>query len=160
MSSSPQTISRQHRSRLDCASGRSRRHRLGVLALGILALAAVAAGATSVRAESVIEVENLRIGFGGTNSYKVGEWTPVWVQIRTGATPFSGFMDLVVPDDDGIPTTYRQPVEMGPKQSQRLTAYARPGGRDTEFRVRMVDSQGRRIYEAADATLIPNPPIA
>jgi hypothetical protein len=69
-------------------------------------------------------------------------------------------MDLIVPDDDGIPTSYRQPVEMGPKQSQRFTAYARPGGRDTEFRVRLVDSRGRRVYEAADATLLPNPPIA
>src|SRR6516162_6831395 len=86
---------------------------------------------TSAQAAPPVEVQNVRVGFGQVNTFKIGAWTPVWVQLGAGPERFSGFMDLVVPDDDGIPTSYRQTVELGPHQSQRLTAYGRPGGRDT-----------------------------
>ena len=89
-----------------------------------------------------VEVQNVRVGFGQANTFKIGAWTPVWVQLGAGPERFSGFMDLVVPDDDGIPTSYRQTVELGPRQIQRLTAYGRPGGRDTEFTIRLFRQPG------------------
>src|SRR6516162_11657082 len=47
--------------------------------LGLLWLA----GPPAVPAASPrIQIENLRVGFGGTNAFKVGTWTPVWIQLR------------------------------------------------------------------------------
>ena len=105
-----------------------------------------------------VEIQNVRIGLGAGNAYKVGCWTPVRVQLKAGDQRLSGFMELVVPDDDGVPTSYRQRVELGPGQSTRLTAYARPGGRDTEFTIRLLDGQGRRLLEAPQSLTMPAPP--
>ena len=113
---------------------------------------------TPVHAAPPVEVQNVRVGFGQVNTFKIGAWTPVWVQLGAGPDRFSGFMDLVVPDDDGIPTSYRQTVELGPRQSQRLTAYGRPGGKDTEFTIRLFDSQGRRVLEVPQGISMPKPP--
>ena len=98
-------------------------------------------------APPAVEIQNVRIGLGAGNAYKIGCWTPVRVQLKAGDQRLSGFMEMVVPDDDGVPTSFRQPVELGPGQSTRLTAYARPGGRDTEFTIRLLDGQGRRLLE-------------
>src|SRR6516164_2150602 len=72
------------------------------------------------RAPRGIEVENIRVGFdsslsmkGASNSFKVGTWTPVWVQLRAGNERFTGLMHLVVADDDGTPTAYQLPVDVG-----------------------------------------------
>jgi len=105
-----------------------------------------------------VEIQNVRIGLGAGNAYKVGCWTPVRVQLKAGDQRLSGFMELVVPDDDGVPTSYRQRVELGPGQSTRLTAYARPGGCDTVFTIRLLDGQGRRLLEAPQSLTMPAPP--
>jgi hypothetical protein len=105
-----------------------------------------------------VEIESVAIGLGARNAYKIGCWTPVRVQLKTNDQRLSGFMELVVPDDDGIPTSYRLPVELGPGQTTRLTAYARPGGRDTEFTIRVLDSQGRRLLEAPQSLTMSEQP--
>ena len=111
------------------------------------------------------EVENMRVGFDASistlkasNSFKIGTWTPVWVQLRGGSERFSGFMDVIVGDDDGTPTSFRMPVEVGANQSQRFTAYARPGSREPEFTIRLLDQDGRRVGGASQATVMPAPP--
>ena len=93
----------------------------------------------------------MRVGFDASmsslkssNSFKVGTWAPIWVQLRGGSERFSGFMEVSVADDDGTPTTFRMPVDVAANQSERFTAYARPGSRQPEFAVRLVDQNGRR----------------
>ena len=95
-----------------------------------------------------VEVENMRVGFDASfsslkasNSFKIGTWTPVWVQLRGGSEPWSGFMELSVADDDGTPTAFRMPVAVGANQSERFTAYARPGSRQPEFTIRLLDQE-------------------
>ncbi len=92
----------------------------------------------------------MRVGFDASlstlkasNSFKIGTWTPVWVQLRGGSEPWSGFMEVSVADDDGTPTAFRMPVAVGANQSERFTAYARPGSRQPEFTIRLLDQNGR-----------------
>ncbi len=47
-------------------------------------------------------IDDLRVGFNGR--YKVGYWTIAEVTITAGATPFTGQLTLIAPDNDGIPT--------------------------------------------------------
>ncbi len=111
-----------------------------VVVLGVLA-------GTAGAALPPIDVENLRVGFSGvdkSNLFKVGAWTPVWVQLRAGEEGFTGYLDVVAPDDDGTPTVFRQQVQVQAGQSQRFVSYARPGTRDPEFTVRVLDLNGRR----------------
>jgi hypothetical protein len=111
-----------------------------------------------------VEVENMRVGFDASmalkspNAFKIGTWTPVWVQLRGGSERYSGIMEVSVADDDGTPTIFSMPVEVGPNQSQRFTAYARPGSRQPEFTVRLLDQQGRRVGGASQETAMPQPP--
>jgi hypothetical protein len=113
---------------------------------------------SGLAAPPAVEIENLRIGFGTGNAYKVGCWTPVRVQVKAGPQRFTGFLDVLASDDDGIPAAYRQPIDLAAGASKRLTAYARPGGRDAEFTVRVLDDQGRRLLEAPQAVTMPVPP--
>ncbi|AMV36478.1 hypothetical protein [Planctomyces sp. SH-PL62] len=95
------------------------------------------------RAALPVEVENLRIGFGGADVFKIGAWTPVWVQVKGGGVPFRGFLDVVVGDDDGVPTSVRQPIDLPAGETRTYVAYTRAGGRDGEFSVRFYDEGGR-----------------
>ena len=105
-----------------------------VVAAALVVLHRAAPVTLAQRTARGIEVENVRVGFdsslsmkGASNSFKIGTWTPVWVQLRAGNERFKGQMHLVVADDDGTPTAFAVPVEVGANQSERFTAYARPG---------------------------------
>jgi hypothetical protein len=110
----------------------------------------------------------MRVGFDAStsplirssNSFKIGTWTPVWVQLRGGNERFSGFMEVIAGDDDGTPTSFRMPVEVGANKSERFTAYARPGSREPEFTIRLYDQNGRRVGGASQAMAMPQPPEA
>ncbi len=112
-----------------------------------------------------VEVVNLRVGFDASialrspDLFKVGTWTPVWVQLHGGDDRFSGILELLVADDDGTPTSYRMPVDVGPKQTQPLTAYVRPGARDPALTIRLWDRDGRRVASVSQDILMPQPPI-
>jgi hypothetical protein len=127
----------------------------------LCASALVLALATSVHAAPPrIEVENLRIGFGGSNMFKVGTWTPAWIQLRAGDQNFDGLMEVRVADDDGTPTSYRLPVQVPARSSQQFTAYVRPGSHDPELTIRLLDSSGRRVGGASQDQVMPQPPTA
>ena len=106
--------------------------------------ASVVVGTASAAPPQGVSVENVRVGLGENNTYKLGTWTPVWVQFRGGDERFSGTLEVVVPDDDGTPTSFRQVVDVGARQSQRVTTYARPGSNNPDFTLRLYDQSGRR----------------
>src|SRR5690348_16721279 len=81
----------------------------------LAALAVLAAAAAGPVRGAEVTLENLRVGFASAaqnNVFKVGTWTPVWVQVRGGDERLSGVMEVEVPDDDGTPTFFRQPVDV------------------------------------------------
>ncbi len=156
---------------LKCPARQNRPHSVRQCFLIIAAALVVCHGAAPiVRAQRTarrIEVENIRVGFdsslsikGASNSFKIGTWTPVWVQLRAGNERFKGKMHLVVADDDGTPTSFQVPVEVGANQSERFTAYARPGSRDPEITIRLDDEQGRRVANVSEAVMMRDPPVA
>ena len=117
-------------------------------------------------APTKVEVENIRVGFDASlsakapNTFKIGTWTPVWVQLRGGAEPFSGFMEVSVADDDGTPVAYRMAVKTEANKSERFTAYVRPGSREPEISIRLIDSKGNRVGGTSQDAAMPQPPQA
>jgi len=107
-----------------------------------------------------VELGTPRIGFGPGNTFKIGAWTPVWVELKGGPTPFHGFMDVLVGDDDGVPTSFHQEVEVPAGESRWLNANVRPGGRELELAIRFRDQQGRWLGERSQGRLLREAPIA
>ena len=102
-----------------------------------------------------IEVETIKVGFN--ESYKVGTWTPVWVQARAGIEPFEGTMEVVTDDESGTPTAFAQSVRIGAGESTRLAAYIRPGSPTGGLTVRFL-KDGKRIATSDLDALRPNNP--
>lgn len=127
-------------------------NRAGMAALAVVACLASLGG--EVRAASrTVDVENVRIGF--QERYKVGTWTPMWVQLRGGVDGFNGVLEVVTQDEDGTPTTIRQVVQVGPAGTQRVTCYVRPGSMDPDFAtLRFID--GKTGRKAAQDVVIGN----
>ena len=111
----------------------------------LLAIACV--GSAPVWAAPPVDVQTVRVGFSSAdkaNQFKVGAWTPVWVQLGAGADGFDGILEVATADDAGTPAAFRQPIKLGPKESQRFVSYARPGERSPEFTIRALTPSGRR----------------
>jgi hypothetical protein len=137
------------------------------LPAALVSLLFVSSSALAQRSSRGVDIENMRVGFDASaaqlrssNAFKIGTWTPVWVQLRAGNERFNGFMELVVGDDDGTPGSFRMPVEVGANKSERFTAYARPGSREPEFTVRLIDQNGRLVGGASQAVVMPLAPEA
>ena len=123
------------------------------LASVVVAAFAAMAGESALAASRAVEVENIRVGF--QERYKVGTWTPVWIQLRGGIDGFGGYLEVIAQDEDGTPTVIRQVVQVAPGATQRVTAYVRPGSQDPDFAtLRFIDGKsGRR---AANDVVIGN----
>lgn len=63
------------------------------------------------------EIVNLRVGVEGV--YKLGLWTPVWVELRGGTGEASGTIVVTVPDDEGGPCSYVMETVTLPAQATR-----------------------------------------
>ncbi len=114
---------------------------------GLLALVIACLGTANAGAAPPVDVQTVRVGFSNnekTNLFKVGAWTPVWVQLGAGANGFEGILEVVAPDDGGTPVAFHERVQILPKESKRIVTYARPGDRNPEFTVRVLDNGGRR----------------
>ncbi len=122
-------------------------HGRQVRAVGAIVVLMAGLAPSAKAANDEVEVENLRVGFASkaqNNLFKIGTWTPVWVQLRGGNARFSGIMEVEVPDDDGTPTYFRQVVDVPAHSGVEVVTYARPGSRDPNFTIRLFDQKGRR----------------
>ena len=114
------------------------------MTLVVVAVLATVLGESASAASRAVEVENIRVGF--QERYKVGTWTPVWLQLRGGLDGFNGVLEVVAQDEDGTPTVIRQAVQVTPGGTQRVTAYVRPGSMDPDFAtLRFRDGQSGRL---------------
>ena len=106
------------------------------------------ASASGVRAQSAgPAIESLRVGFADSapGRYKLGTWTPVLARLRAGEAPFEGFLEIVAPDDDGIPTALRTPIELSGSDPRDVWALTRVGPTDAEVTGRLLDAEGRPV---------------
>ncbi|WP_152101268.1 hypothetical protein [Lacipirellula parvula] len=96
-------------------------------------------------APAKLAITQLKIGFGG--EYKFGCWTPVEVVIQGGGDAFTGTVQVITPDPEGVPTSVFTPADRpvgvfaGKTSSARL--FIRPGQDGAKYEVRLLDEQGR-----------------
>ncbi len=93
-----------------------------------------------------ISIESVRLGFADKNSFKLGTWTPIRLVLKADQkTGFSGTLEISTSDDAGTSISVRQPLTLSPGQTQRVTSYIRPGGREPNLSFRFLDTNGKRV---------------
>ena len=118
-----------------------------------LAWALMAGAASPVRAaEPPVSIENVHVGFPiqGQDVYEVGAWTPVWVDLKAGPAGFQGLLEVLVPDNDGTPTSVHRGVAVPAGQMATFAAYTRPGRSAAEFTVQVYAEGERRPTASKD----------
>jgi hypothetical protein len=98
-----------------------------------------------------IKIENVRVGFGdGTarSGYKVGFWTPVWIDVTAGPARFEGVMEFTAPDDNNVATTIRQPISVAANEMATIRMFTRPGSRYSEMSARVFKNKETRSKDA------------
>lgn len=145
---------------VDVQPARAPRRRLAVwLAAAFWAAALLATAAAPARAASrPIEVENIWIGLGPNNSFKVGTWTPVWVQLHAGDARFQGFIQVIVADDDGTPTSFFTRIDVAARDTSTVTAYVRPGSRNPDLTIQLYDASNNLVATVPQELILPRPP--
>lgn len=96
-------------------------------------------------APSKLAITELKLGFDG--EYKFGCWTPVEVVIQGGDDAFTGSVQIVTPDAEGVPTSVftpaDRPVGVFPGKASSARLFIRPGQDGAAYEVRLLDEQGR-----------------
>ena len=118
-----------------------------------VALAAIAtAPAAAADPPRDVTIENVRVGFGdglSKNGYKIGTWTPVWVDLKGGPTGFSGVLEFTAPDDSNTPTTIRRDdVVIAANAMRTVSLFTRPGSRYGDLSARVIDRKTGKVKDA------------
>ena len=89
------------------------------------------------------------IGFGG--QYKVGHWTPVRLQLKTGAAACRGHIVLKTHDSDGqsVEFVQQEEVSLAANEERSVVGYIRFGSLESQLSVGFQTDQDRvtRVYQ-------------
>jgi len=79
-----------------------------------------------------VTIENVRIGFASKaqgGQYKTGCWAPIRVDLKAGALPFQGILDVSAADDAGTAVHTQFFVDLKANEMRAISAFARPASR-------------------------------
>jgi hypothetical protein len=114
--------------------------------------------AAQLRAQETANLEITAIRPGFNNVYKLGCWTPIEVELQGGADAYTGVVEVITRDPDGVPTSVftprDRPVGITPGQPASARLFFRPGQDGSSVDVRFLDDTGR---ERAKRSFIPAP---
>lgn len=118
----------------------------------LVPLAAVACLFTPalVSAQMIAKIDKVRVGFKPYNEnvnfarYKVGLWTPVYVEITAGPNGVAArpgeppaFLKVTTPDFEGVETIYRTPVRIEPNETVVVVGYTKTGNSSGDIKVEL-----------------------
>lgn len=112
-----------------------------------VASAILAPSAAAAQSSAEVSVAALKLGLNGR--YKVGCWSEATVTLRGGTTPFTGWVQLVVADPDGVPTTVTsmKPVRVADAELATVRVNVRPGQTDGQVIVKLVSMEGKTVAQ-------------
>ena len=126
-------------------------HRCTLVALLLFTACCLAASGAQAQPaeEAIVELE---LGFEG--AYRVGKWTPVWVELQAGERELRGSVYITTPDGDSVPATYRSfspPLQLAPGESAKQVVYVKFGRTSTWLEVELREAaevRARRVFPA------------
>jgi hypothetical protein len=134
------------------------------LACIVVGLSFVTLAITNLAAQTPAAPQSIaaiHLGFDGV--YKVGDWTPLWVDLVAGERPLQGRLEFTVLDGDGVEVTYETPasqrLDIPPGEKTTALTYVKFGRIRGELKVRLRDGErdvAERVF-ASDAFPAPLP---
>ncbi len=103
--------------------------------------------AQAQEAKFAVKIDQYRVGFRpygneDPGQFKVGLWTPVYVDVSAGPKPVRPqdqdripILEFECTDSEGVGTYYRVPVALDANETRTLMGYARPGSIDTAGKI-------------------------
>ena len=130
------------------------RRSLLVLAVSTIVATSAAPPCPAAGPAREVTIENVRVGFasGASGIYKVGTWTPVWIDLKAGPSRFEGVLELTAPDDNGTPTVIRRAVNVAANDLATVAMFVRPGARSSELNLK-ARAEGRIKAEWVSGTV-------
>lgn len=103
------------------------------------------------------EIVSVNLGFGGR--YKVGCWSPVRVQLKSGEQGWSGEVRITATDGDGVPATYAmidQTIQLDANQTLPVETYVKLGRTRGSLLISLIDDDapnqiGERVHNYSSA---------
>jgi hypothetical protein len=117
--------------------------------LVLLSIACLAALACPTTALAQIKIDGVRAGYRPAGEdpwgrFKVGLWTPIYVDLTTGKNGFGqGELHFETSDSEEVGTVYRVPFTMGKLESQTVVGYTKPGSGGGEVKVSIHTRRGQ-----------------
>lgn len=114
--------------------------------LAFVLLAVIGSTPVSVRAEvSILEITDVQWGLQG--KFKLGAWTPLYVQVRTANLNVRGQLRVSILDSDDMQVDYAAstPQEIPADSSQWLVQYVRFGKQHSTLEIEFAVENGPRV---------------
>ncbi len=111
---------------------------------------------STATADELATLEEIRVGIDGV--YKLGQWTPVQVSIRTGNEPFQGHFVVQTDDPNGVAAQYvGSTIAVAPNSVASTTTYVKFGQPSSDLRVMLQRDDGRQVARQLSPAELPAP---
>jgi hypothetical protein len=121
-----------------------------------IAIIGFSSAAIHAQEPAKLRIAELNLGFSG--AYKLGCWTQAEVVVEGGAEPFTGVVEIIARDPDGVTTSVFTPpdrsIAVVPGQTSSTRLFVRFGQDGAAIRVRLLDDSGE---ERARRDFFPGP---
>ena len=84
---------------------------------------------------------------------RIGQFNPIRVDLKNGPTAFSGSLQILTDDPDGIETVFETKIQLGPGQLSTYNSLINPGQMMPRILARVVDENGRSTGVAKEFPL-------
>lgn len=119
-------------------------------------IAYVSFGMLSVNAQSsrmTIERFDAGLPVAERGLLKIGRFNPIRIDLKNGSEAFTGKVQFVTDDPDGIETSYEVPVQLAPGQVTTVRGLICPGQLMPRIFARIVDDRGRERLASRELLL-------
>ena len=92
-----------------------------------------------------VTISSAEIGFN--QSYKLGCWTPLTIELSGGSQTWSGQVRATVPDTDGVPTHVFSSVTVAADENFSVQLFVRMGQSSSPINVALLDEEKKTIAQ-------------
>lgn len=102
-----------------------------------------------------IEIERIQVGVAAPERtvVRVGAFNPIRADLKNGPEAFTGELQFVTDDPDGVEVVYSSPIRLRPGQVTTVTGLVAPGQLMPRILARVADENGRKAGNSSELSL-------
>jgi hypothetical protein len=129
------------------------RRQIRLFAITAISFAMSFAGSVATGQDIKIERIDLGVAAPERSIVRIGSFNPIRVDIKNGPESFTGEIQFVTDDPDGVEVVFSTPVRLTPGQVTTVSGLVAPGQLLPRIQARVVNEQGRSIGIAREASI-------